>query len=109
MYKFTNEQHGSLTLACNALILEEYVHSFEHGKDFFRVDFDDYHVQITAPMKGALQFVLFDLQENLIESVVTDQVEDTLPMRRLILALISTINLASFNAGWDGYVIGDMQ
>lgn len=105
MYKFGHKHRGSLTLAALMLGQEDYINGYEVGSDFVEFEFDDYRIRVTSPMEDALQFVLFDLENNNIDSVVTDSVNDALPIRRLIMSLFGTIMLQSFRTEWDGYTI----
>ncbi len=105
MKSFPKRTYGVITLAINTLSLENYIDDYDIHRDFAEVDFDCYRVRIISPMENCLQFTLYDLGDNIIKSVITDCVEDSLPIRRFILSLLGIVQLQSFEAEWDGYTI----
>lgn len=95
---------GPLCLAVNSLMLEKYVEDYYIGNRYVEVQLDCWRVRITAPMDNALQFELLDgNEERLVDSVVTDCVNDALPIRRVILSLLGKVMLECFKNEWDGY------
>jgi len=109
MKKFKAKIYGSITLAVNTLTLEKYIEDYQIEKDFIEVSIDVFRVRIISPIDDALQFTLYDLSDNVIQSVLTESVTEALPIRRVILSLFGLILLRSFKTEWDGYTVKECQ
>ena len=107
MINFNKNQTGNIMLALITLELENYIDGYKIYSDFASVDFDDYSIRITVPVKNALQFSLLHSSQGdkLIQSLVTESAQRALPIRRIILSLFGVIQLQSFSKEWDGFTI----
>lgn len=114
MYNLTKGQRSILIKAMNALSRKDMIESFHVTPDgmpgYAECYFECYRVEITAPMKNALQFRLVDGNaDTLVDSIITEHVIDQIPMERLIMSLFGSILLQSFRAEWDGYTFCEIN